>query len=159
MEVVQMAFKVFLSHSSKDDDYAKFIFHVLSEKGIEVFLDDYSIDPGQVIWQRIKQWLPTADVFALLLSKEAASSLSVSREIGMAENKIAILPIAIEPVALPAGISDIKAMPLYEDPSGWLQWLSSHLEQKKFEKERREAIWAVAAVIGGLWVLNEMLKK
>jgi hypothetical protein len=56
-----MTFKVFLSHSSRDDEYARFISQTLSARGIEVFLDDYSISPGEDIWSRIEQWLPTAD--------------------------------------------------------------------------------------------------
>jgi hypothetical protein len=74
-------------------------------------------------------------------------------------SNILILPIALEPVIPPGRISHIRTMPLYENPAGWLQRLSTHLEQKKVEKERRQEIWSVAAVIGGLWLLDELSKE
>ena len=152
-----MAFRVFLSHSSRNDDYAKFISQTLMAKGFEIFLDDYSIEPGEPIWQKIEQWIPTADVFILLLSKEAHDSPSVNQEVGMAlQSNATIIPVAMEPIIPPGRISNIRTMPLYENPSGWLQWLSSHLDQKKSEKSEKErrVIWGIAAFIAGLWLLG-----
>jgi len=74
----------FITHSSKDTEFARRLFNDLHKSGLQGFLDAYSIDPGDRISARIDEGLDACDVFLPVLSFAALKSSWCKEEISAA---------------------------------------------------------------------------
>jgi hypothetical protein len=75
------AMKVFLAHAKEDSDAVKKVGQFLVSKGIEVWLDDWCLTPGDSLTQKIfEEGIPTANRLVGFLSPFSVESnwLSVS---------------------------------------------------------------------------------
>ncbi len=76
--------KVFISYSSKDSSTAKNISEILRENGIEPWLAEEQILPGDIISDKIQKAIKGSEYFIVLLSQISLKSKWVSTELGAA---------------------------------------------------------------------------
>jgi hypothetical protein len=79
-----MATRVFISYSHFDSAFAQSLYEVLSEMGIDCFLDEKNIEWGDVITEKVKDGLRTCSALIVILSLGSLKSHWVSFEIGQA---------------------------------------------------------------------------
>jgi hypothetical protein len=79
-----MATKVFISYSHFDSDFARSLSKLLSEMGVDCFLDEKNIEWGGVITEKVKDGLRTCSALIVILSPGSLKSQWVSFEVGQA---------------------------------------------------------------------------
>jgi hypothetical protein len=101
-----MAYKVFVSYSTKDIPNVDALRQFLQFPEVECFVSEYAVAPGAPIATITKGAILGCDLFVLLWSKNAMASEWVSQEIGIAHgNHKPILPFVLEQgLALPGFI-------------------------------------------------------
>ena len=77
---VEQGKKVFISHSSKDKDFVRWLSSDLSNAGHTPWLDEWQIKVGDSIPEKIESGLDDADAIILVLSQNAVESKWVERE-------------------------------------------------------------------------------
>jgi hypothetical protein len=103
---------VFLSHSSKDNAFARNLADRLTEAGVRVWLDEAEINVGDSLLAKISTAIEGADFIAVVLSHNSIQSSWVQSELKMAmsrelaDKKVRVLPIVIEPCELPVFLQD-----------------------------------------------------
>lgn len=76
-----MSEKAFISYSSSDERFvSRLAGDLRTREGIDVWLDQWEINPGDRIPERIEEGLSEADVFILVLSPESVNSQWVEYE-------------------------------------------------------------------------------
>lgn len=104
--------RVFISHSHKDKPFAAQLSKALQVAGVEVWIDEMEILPGDNIVKKIDQGLSSSDAIIVLLSKSFVSSrwamqeLSIFTARSISEQNIRILPILLEDCDLPIYLRD-----------------------------------------------------
>jgi len=74
--------KVFLAHAKEDSEIVKKVGLFLVSKGVEVWLDDWCLTPGDSLTQKIfEEGIPTADRLVAFLSPSSVESNWVKREL------------------------------------------------------------------------------
>lgn len=113
--------KVFISYSSKDSNAAKNIAEMLREHGIEPWLAEEQVLPGDRIFEKIQKAIKESEYFIVLLSQNSLKSKWVSMELGAALSRAAegtgsrILPVILDDVQLPANIRSILYIDLRQN--------------------------------------------
>lgn len=75
-------YPVFLSHSSKNKDFARKLYEALIAKGVNVFIDEKKIKPGDDIYESLSKGIAYYDKMILVCSKDSlAESWWVDREL------------------------------------------------------------------------------
>lgn len=97
---------VFISHSSKDAEFARKLAAGLKNAGIETWLDDYELHIAEDIYEYIGNAILKASHFAIVLSQNSLSSDWVKKEMHAAlaleaERKTIVVPILIDDVDIP----------------------------------------------------------
>lgn len=97
---------VFISHSSKDAEFARKLADGLKDAGIETWLDDYELHIAEDIYEYIGNAIVKAGHFAVVLSKDSLASDWVKKEMHAAlaleaEKKTVVVPILIDDVEIP----------------------------------------------------------
>jgi hypothetical protein len=113
-----LQYKIFVSYSTLDIGPLEQLKQQLDGTGMEVFIAEHSINPGEDLKEKISAEIETCDLFVVLWSKNAEASEWVSQEVGRAGalNKN-ILPIILtEGLSLPGFIRNLKYIPVYENP-------------------------------------------
>jgi hypothetical protein len=73
--------KAFISHSSKDKEFVlRLATDLRTREGIDAWLDQWEINPGDRIPEKIEEGLTEADVFILVLSPDSVNSRWVEYE-------------------------------------------------------------------------------
>ncbi len=105
--------KAFLSYSHADKEYAKKLAADLFAQGIKVWFDDWEIQPGDSIVQKIfTHGIAGQDFFLILLSKESTSSKWVREEMDVAmvqriEGVTRIVPLIKEDCEIPVPLRSL----------------------------------------------------
>lgn len=95
--------KAFISYST--DDKERFVdefYHKLREKGVDAFLDEYEIKPGDNIIDKVfEKGIGETEFFIIVLSESSVNKSWVKEEAAAAvyrkiENKIRIIPILLD---------------------------------------------------------------
>lgn len=116
-------FKVFVSYSTHDLKNVAELQQSLVGTGVEVFVAEHSVLPGQHLSEKISSAIAACDLFVLLWSSNAKASEWVPQEIGKAHalNK-QILPLVLtEGLNLPGFISDLKYLSMHNGPASALE--------------------------------------
>lgn len=106
--------EVFISHSSVDLAFSRAIATDLMDAGFSVFLDDWSIDIGERIFEKISTGLHESKALIMVISKDYLESVCCTDEWGAFYGKAlhdpscVIYPIIIDESAPPALLSQIK---------------------------------------------------
>jgi len=115
---------LFIAYNHKDKVIARFIYHALSREpwDIEVFMDEFSIQPGEDIKQKCLEKAKNADLGIVILSEYTQKSEYVPQEVGiLLSRNIPKIYVALhESWEIPPGYEKtIKSFPLWEekDPS------------------------------------------
>ena len=146
-----MAFKVFISYSTRDLTRTAQVKDLLEAAGAQVFVAEYSVPTGADLAREIIAAIRTCDLFVLLWSHHAKNSEWVSQEIGIAKgcDKL-IIPVVLHQSAELLGfLKGTRHLPVYKDPKKI--WADLHLfvATKASEKSNREgmALIGVSAVL------------
>lgn len=139
-----MAFKLFVSYSTRDLTEVEQLRLQLKDTPIEVFVAEHSIEPSQELAPAIASAIEECDLFVLLWSKNTKDSDWVSQEVGRAHAlKKTILPLLLtDGMSLPGFIQDLKHLSVFRDPSGSLLAARSLILDAYKQKEALLAIQA-----------------
>lgn len=102
---------VFLSHSSIDKKFVRKLANDLGVCEIDVWLDEWEIEPGDSIYKAISNGIEASKYVALVLSEAFLESKWATQEVEsaftkqMEQKSKVILPLVIEKVKLPTLIS------------------------------------------------------
>lgn len=106
--------KIFISHASNDLTFARCLATDIMERGYEVFLDDWSIDLGENIINKINEGLEESQILIPIISQDFLNSVFCLDEwtsfyIRFAKiKKESVLPLIIDDSDIPPILSAIK---------------------------------------------------
>lgn len=126
--------RVFISHSSKDKDYARRLARDLEEAGHQPWLDEWQIKVGDCIVERVERAIGEADHLAIVLTGHSVSSGWVSREWKakywdeVSTGRVAVLPLLFESCEIPVLLKTKKYADFRDDRSKGLYDLLDALE-------------------------------
>ncbi|KPA09863.1 hypothetical protein MHK_009936 [Candidatus Magnetomorum sp. HK-1] len=115
--------KVFLSHASQDKEHARELFKKLCAEGMEPWLDESSLVPGQLWDDEIKKAINRSDAFLVCLTNQSITKAGyVQKEVIQAldiadkqpEGSIYLIPVLLEQCNIPDRLSKFHAANLYE---------------------------------------------
>jgi len=151
-----MAYKIFLSHSSADASWVKWIATNAQQVAIEVYLHEYDPQPGQLVAGKLQAAIQSCDALVVLLTGNSEGSAYVQQEIGSAKalNKpvIPLVQPGVRQSSL-AMLQGVEYIPFdFHNPHTALSTLLSHLQKAKQGKESGQATLLVigAIVVGAL---------
>jgi hypothetical protein len=145
-----LALTVFISHSTKDTEIVYTLYGILKQVGATVHVSERLVTPGLEIQDKIRSLIASSDVVVAVLSAEGAKSQWVNWELGTANalNK-PIIPVLGEGVEAPRSLEGREYIRVSRtNPSIAYQNLASYVQRLKTEKERNEALVAVAILLG-----------
>ncbi|MEM6394982.1 MAG: TIR domain-containing protein [Bacteroidota bacterium] len=134
---------IFLAHASEDKPYVRKLYKKLQDSGLEPWLDEENLMPGEKWDDKIKEAIKNARFFMACLSSHSVSrSGYIQKELRMAlselEQKasdvIYFIPVLIEDVELPnitvgtISMSDYQAAKIFKEDG--LQKLISYLRKQ-----------------------------
>ena len=146
-----MAYKVFLSHSSVDARWVKWIAGKAQDVGIEVYLYEHDPQPGRVVADKIQTEIASCEALVVLLTRKSQFSSYVHQEIGAAKG----LNRPVIPLVQP-GVSEKSLAMLqgaeyisfdFDNPQPGLATLLEYLQEAKLGKEASQALLAVGALV------------
>jgi len=148
-----MAYKVFISYSTKDIPNVDALRQFLQFPDVECFVSEYFVKPGAPLAPTIKAAIVGCDLFILLWSTNAQSSEWVSQEIGIAHgNQKPILPFVLEQgLALPGFIKELRYVAAFQNPQQAMYSLRETVMKNSLVKQNQQALGALA--LGGLVLL------
>ena len=112
--------KIFISHNKADKVTARLLAIALVEQGVDVWFDEWEIQPGDSITGGIEAGISNADVFILVWSKAASKSNWVDTELRAClrrrvdDHTLKIIPVILDNTRLPALVADYKGFDLKE---------------------------------------------
>ncbi|OHD61975.1 MAG: hypothetical protein A2014_06460 [Spirochaetes bacterium GWF1_49_6] len=104
--------KIFLSHSSNDNEFVHRIANDLKLKNVPVWVDEWEIKVGDSIIERISSGINESGWLAIVLSKNSVKSPWVQLELNTALSKelqqkqVFVLPLLIEDCEIPIFLRD-----------------------------------------------------
>lgn len=117
---------IFVSHSHDDAAAAGEIVATLDALGLGPWLDKREIKPGDSFVEKMSDGLSEADYVLVLFSAASLRSHWVRREwLSSLARRAAVIPVRLEPVDLPAVMSDIVYIDLFPDRRAGLQQLAA----------------------------------
>ena len=146
-----MAYKVFLSHNTNDAAWVRWIAQNATSYGIEVYLYEHDLKPGEPLAAKVQQAINSSDAVVVLLSANSQFSPYVQQEIGLARGVgkqiIPLVQPGVEQRSL-AMLQGVEYIPFdLGNPQPGLAALIRHLQGAKLAKERGRALLALAAII------------
>lgn len=99
--------KIFISHSSKDKVFARWLSTDLQNSGHEPWLDEWTISVGESIPQKISEGIKDAEFVIVILSQESVKSRWVEREWQtkywdeVSNGRIHVLPVLFQDCEIP----------------------------------------------------------
>lgn len=131
---------MFFSHSSQDADWVERVGAQATAAGVEVYLAEHEVSPGQQLSQKVTE---ASDAVIVLLSKNSLASVYVQQEIGVAHHagKLVIPILMEEVVGTDLGVLNGREYVLLDRaaPHDGLSKLSVALTQL-IEQQRRQMI-------------------
>jgi len=104
----------FICHNSKDKETARILASSLVEQGIDVWLDEWALAPGDSIVGGIEEGVSACDLFVLLWSTNAEASAWVGTELRAAirrrvdDRSLRVVPVMLDDTPLPALVADYR---------------------------------------------------
>ncbi|MFC4530547.1 toll/interleukin-1 receptor domain-containing protein [Sphaerisporangium dianthi] len=149
--------KVFISYSSADREFARFLDGSLAAAGVATFLAERDLKVGDSIPERIFGEIAAATSLIYIVSHASMRSPWVREELGVAKIRsmegkgFGILPLLLDDVALPPSVSHIK----YADFRDWRDATS----YRKTMLELLRSLGGAPVLIGQrqiLWYLDNL---
>jgi nucleoside 2-deoxyribosyltransferase len=153
-----MAYKVFISHSSRDQGLVISLANLLSKFGVEVFVAEWYLAPGEPIAKKVFEQIERSDCVVALLTRNGMRSNWVQQEIGYSlQHNKSVIPI-VEKGINPGDLAALQGREYIEyDPYQYQQALiklSTYVKSLKLKKEEQEK---ALLVLGGLIVFLLLL--
>jgi len=141
-----LAYKVFLSYSTKDFPQVEALRAWLQLPQVECFVSEYAVTPGVPLAPAIQSALRACDLFVVLWSRNAAQSEWVPQEIGIAQGcGKPILPIVLEEgIGLPGFIKDLRYVPAYRNVNEAMHWLREFVLTSSMKHSQQQTLGALA---------------
>jgi DNA-binding NarL/FixJ family response regulator len=113
--------RAFVCHAGEDKVFARDLGVRLRENGVDAFVDEWEILPGDKLVDKIfREGVPRADVFIIILSKASVAKPWVKEELDAAlvlriETGMKIIPVRTEDCAVPVALRSTARLSI--DPS------------------------------------------
>ena len=102
--------RIFISHARSDKEWAKNLVDQLKSQGLQAWLDEYELHPGEPWEEQIKNALIESDAFVAILSEGAPRS-NVLVELGMALGQgKRVIPVIIDKHSDTSVIDDLSCI-------------------------------------------------
>lgn len=153
-----MAYKVFISHSTRDQGLVIALANLLTKFGVEVFLAEWYLSPGEPLDKKVFSQIEKADCVVVLLTRNGIRSNWVHQEIGYAI-KVGkpIIPL-VEKGVTPKDLAALQGKEYIEyDPLESQRALikaSTYVKTLKLKKEEQEK---TLLIVGGILALLLLL--
>lgn len=105
---------IFLSHSTIDKTFTRWLAHRLDRAGAKVWIDEAEIKVGESLVQKLGSAITSSEYVAAVISKSSVTSSWVQHELQVAMTreiqgkKSIVLPLLIDDVEMPAYLIDKK---------------------------------------------------
>jgi formylglycine-generating enzyme required for sulfatase activity len=169
-EVSPRPLRVFLCHSSGDKPATRALYHLLIQSGVDAWLDEKKLLPGQNWRQEIPKAVQEADAVIVLLSQDSTTKEGyVQKEIKFAldvalekpEGTIYVIPARLEQCDVPRSLSDWQWVDLFFDGENFND--EEYIRLLHSLQIRAEHVGAVRPTSskeqGDRWVLEAQHKK
>src|SRR5437016_10686515 len=108
--------RVFLAHSSADDDLALRITNRLRDRAISIWFDKIELRGSDPLLPSIRSAIGATDVLAVLVTENSSKSDWVEKEVGIARRrKVRVLPLIVEGSSIPKHISGLVHVTIKND--------------------------------------------
>jgi nucleoside 2-deoxyribosyltransferase len=146
-----MAYRVFISHSAQDQGLIISLANLLSKFGVEVFVAEWYLTPGERLDKKAFEQIKTSDCIVALLTRNGIRSSWVQQEIGYSlQRDKPVIPM-VEKGIEPKDLAALQGREYIEyDPHQYqqaLSKLSTYVKSLKLKKEEKEK---ALLVLGGL---------
>lgn len=152
-----MAYKVFISHSTRDQGLVISLANLLSKFGVEVSVAEWYLAAGEPIDQKIFEQIENSDCVIALLTQNGVRSNWVHQEVGYSlKNKKPLIPIVEKGI----DAKDLAALQGKEyieyDHSHYEQALiksSGYVRSLKLKKDQQEKTLLIAGGVLAFFLL------
>jgi hypothetical protein len=155
-----MAYRVFISHSTRDRGLVIALAKLLAKFGIEVFVAEWYLTPGEPLDKKVFRQIEEADCMVVLLTKNGIRSTWVHQEIGYAIKTIRPLIPLVEKGTDPKDLAALQGREYIEydplQPQQALIRASAYVKSLKLRKEDQEKTLLIA---GGILALLLLLSE
>jgi len=145
-----MAYKVFISHSTRNQGLVISLSNLLSKFGVEVFVAEWYLAPGERIDKKVFEQIEGSDCVVVLLTRNGIRSNWVQQEIEYSLQRKPVIPL-VEKGIDPNDLGALRERDIIEyDPYNYQQALlklSTYVKSLKLKKEEQEN---ALLVVGGL---------
>ena len=98
--------KVFICHAGEDNVFAKALGEALLKNGVDAWVDDWEIQLGDKLFQKVFPRIAECDVFIIVLSRDSVEKPWIKEELDAAlvmrmENQTKLIPIRIDDCEVP----------------------------------------------------------
>lgn len=133
-----MAYSVFISYSTHDLATAARAKEMLERAGAEVYVAEYSLEPGSDVRNEVLSRIRHCDLFLLLWSRHAEESEWVSQEVGAAQGTGRLtIPVLLDDTVKPPGfLRGLKCVPAFRDLARALAWLQENVAARATKKKQ-----------------------
>lgn len=103
---------VFLSHNSKDKPFVRQIYRYLSDRGLEVWIDEAKLDGGDSLVEALAEAVFKVDFVVAVISEASITSNWVKKELAWIMNReikgrrVRVIPIKKDAARIPKVLSD-----------------------------------------------------
>ena len=146
-----MIYRIFLSHSSADAVWVKWIAKNLGTVGIQAYLYEHDPQPGTSIASKVKSAIQRSDALVVLLTGSSQFSAYVQQEIGFAEATAKLVIPLVQPGLHRSSLAMLEGreyIPFnFRNPQQALGTLLSYLQRLRDAKESQQAVLLIVGTI------------
>lgn len=145
-------YKVFISHSTRDQGLVIALSNLLAKFDLEVFVAEWYLTPGALLDNKISEQIENSDCVVVLLTRDGVRSNWVQQEIGYAlKTNKDLIPI-VENGIDPRDLAALQGREYIEydllQPKKALIEASSYIKSLKLKKEKqRENLVIIGAIL------------
>jgi hypothetical protein len=154
---MKMAYKVFISHSTRDRGLVIALSRLLTKFGVEVFVAEWYLTPGESLDKKVFAQIEKADCMVVLLTKNGIRSNWVQQEIGYARKTSKHLIPVVEKGTDPKDLAALHGKKYIEydpfQPQQALIRASTYVKSLHLRKKEQEKILLIAGSILALFLL------
>ncbi len=152
-----MAYKVFVSHSTRDQGLVIALVNMIAKLGVEVFVAEWYLTPSEQLDKKVFTQINRADCVVVLLTRNGVRSNWVQQEIEYAlKAERPLIPLVEKGIA-PLDLAALQGREYIQyDPSEPQQALigaSTYVKSLKLRKEDQEKALLIGGVILALLLL------
>lgn len=137
--------KSFMSHATEDkSEYARPLSEALMAKGVEVWLDEWEMGPGDSLIQKIfSEGLSQADAVVIILSATSIAKPWVRKELSVStvkniENAVRLIPVRVDDSQVPEVLRDLIWIDWYKEGSA--EAVAQRIADRLFGVSRKPSV-------------------